>query len=122
MPRRFAGSIALLTMALALTEAVVASMCAPGMDMRTAEAADPALAEVCVNGGLHDPAPLGGESDRHCPFGTAPAAQGCVGVVTLPAHAAAVPDVLSEGAVGPPAAEPTKAPILTDALFRPPRA
>lgn len=122
MLRRTPGSIALLTMVLALAEALVASTCAPGMDMRTANAAGPAPAEVCVNGGLHDPAPLGAESDRHCPFGPASAAQGCVGVVTLPAHAAAVPEVMSEDAVDPPAAETTNAPILTDALFHPPRA
>lgn len=122
MLRRVSGSIALVIMALALAEAVVASMCAPGMDMRTADAAGPTPAEVCVNGGLHDPAPLGGESDRHCPFGPATVAQSCVGVVSLPAHAATVPEVMSESAVGPPAPETTNAPILTDALFHPPRA
>lgn len=120
--RLIAGIFTLAALTFALAETVMASMCAPAMDMQTAKAVAPhAPADDCMPGALRDCGEHG-ETERHCPFGPAAAAQGCTGVASLPSCALDQITPPREGVVAVFVVQAEHDLLLGNALFRPPRA
>lgn len=120
--RLIAGIFALVAMTFALAETVLASTCAPAMEMQTIEAEAPeAPADDCMLGASHDRGE-DGDKERHCPFGPAATAQGCAGVASLPAHAVDQIAPSPEGVVAVFVEQTEHDLLLGNALFRPPRA
>jgi hypothetical protein len=136
--RKLAGSLALMAMALSVTESVLGSVCAPvaamadmadmpGMSGQSMAAGGDARAETMT--GMPMPMPLpdrdGGreasEGDDHCPL--APAlGQGCSAVASLPAPPSRDGSPTTLGALGTSFDDIRPELLLAHALFRPPRA
>ena len=124
--RLIAGVFALLAMSSAFAEAVLASTCAPGMDMEMTEDmaahASPMTDDAMPMGHDH-PAPEGdAEGDPDCPFGPVTALQGCAGAASLPAHTVALQAPSPEGAGAIFTEGARHARLFGTTLFRPPRA
>lgn len=131
--RLLAGTFALVAMTFALTETVLASMCASVMGMQHGEVESVHLGphhsgHHAMGSADHDTGPAShpqsaeGQNERHCPFGPAAAAQGCTGVASLPTHAMdRIPASLA-GALDVFVETTEQDLLLTDALFHPPRA
>ena len=124
--RAFAGIFALVAMTFSLAEAVVASTCAPGMDMEAMEgpaaasqAHDAEMAQGATHGGDEEP---GGDDEPRCPLGPFAATQGCAGVASLPGHSTEAPVPSPEDMPGV-FYEKTQQDLLSvETLFHPPRA
>lgn len=85
--RFFAGLFALVAMTAALAEGVVASACAPGMEMNEPGMSvghDAGHGELCIETANRDERRDLPDDGRHCPF-TPLAAQGCLAIASLPA-------------------------------------
>lgn len=123
--RFFAGIFALVAMTAALAEGVVASACAPGMEMGGGAMAAPGIAPAGDEsmGDMAEPSPRDDVPDDggDCPFAPVASAQGCLAIASIPASGVSVAE---------PSAQ-TGARILFDdrqhdlllgtALFHPPR-
>lgn len=135
--RLIAGIISSGAMTLALAEAVLASMCVPGMDMSmhmdtgmhaAASMESEAPAEDCtgaassgVETGSHGHQ---GEHDKpqpECPFMPAAAAQGCTGVASLPSQIIELDTAVPETLTGEALEQSGRNLLLALPLFRPPR-
>ena len=122
--RFFAGIFALLATTGALAEGVIASACAPGMEMN-------AVAMPLDEGATHgadcmvDMAEPGERSDlpedgRHCPFAPV-AAQGCLAIASLAASGVTVADPCSQAEAGFVLDDQQHDLLIETALFHPPR-
>jgi hypothetical protein len=123
--RTLAGTLGLAAMALSLGEGVLASVCAPTMDMSRMEAeAAEASSPMEVMPGMPMPADYeGGDDSRsdQCPLGPA-LGQGCLALASLPGRAPLSGDASQDEFVRSIADSLRPDLLLTHALFRPPRA
>ena len=126
--RTLAGTLGLAAMALSLGEGVLASVCAPVMDMSGMGTEVTGVPEAMQDmPGMPMPG-NGGDRDQdqgsrfdECPLGPA-LGRGCLAPATLAASAPVSEDA-PQNDFGRRAADNTRPdPLLTHALFRPPRA
>jgi hypothetical protein len=137
--RTLAGSLALMAMALSVTESVLGSVCAPvtamadmadmadmpGMGGQSMAAGGDARAETMTGMPMPVPDRDGGreasEGDDHCPL--APAlGQGCSAVASLPAAPSRDGSPTTLGALRTSFDDIRPELLLAHTLFRPPRA
>jgi hypothetical protein len=124
--RTLAGSFALAAMALSVAESVLASVCAPTMEMSEMDAeASPGSQDMVDMAGMPMPADNQGpdRSSRfdECPLGPA-LGQGCLALASLPGNAPLYENV-AENTFGRRVADKLRPDLLlSHALFRPPRA
>lgn len=127
--RFLAGIVASLAMTASFSQAVWASMCAPGMPMSAsaATASEEAPEErhcghAAPGGGEHGAGADAGENAGHCPFDSPVAAQSCVGVASLPAPVLILSAGSSRGVVSSFQIDDQRDLLLQKTLFHPPRA
>ena len=122
--RFFAGIFALAAMTGALAEGIMASVCAPGMEM-TGVAMPPDQGAMHGAESLVDVTEPGERSElpedgRHCPFAPV-AAQGCLAIASLAASGVTVADPGIAAEAGFVLDDQQHDLLIDTALFHPPR-
>lgn len=124
--RTLAGTVGLAAMALSFGESVLASVCAGTMDMSSMGAVAPEMSEAMDDmAGMPMPVDDDGEDQGsrfdECPLGPA-LGQGCLALASLPGIAPRSGDAPGDNSRRWAADSVRPDPLLSHALFRPPRA